>query len=678
MDIESLRDTFRDEARELLEQMEMPLMELERTPDNPELINTVFRALHTIKGSGSMCGYSELAKFTHDLETVFDSMRNGELRADSRIIDLTLKAKDCIKTLLDENDNEEEQAARNRLLGELETVISRGVEVNEKDEDTETALVLDHSEIHEIDDHLFRIIFMPSPLILSRGIKVEPMLSELAGLGDCNIRADISSIPPIDELVPEICYMNWIIELNTDRGINSIKDIFIFAEDYAELVIKYTDGFQLNNEVFSKEDLASSIMTRFTRSSVNVERRGRTAEEALVFDRRKGDSSTMRVKNEKLDTLVNLVGELVTLQARLNQESAHAALPEFISISESLGRLTGELRDTTMSVRMVPISEIFNTFHRLVHDLSAGLGKKMKLITSGGQTELDKNVIEQLKDPLMHLIRNSADHGIEPVDDRIASGKDTEGIITINAEHAGANVIIRVSDDGAGLNREKIKQKAIERNLLAPGEYDDRQIFSMIFEPGFSTAAVATDISGRGVGMDVVKRNIEKLRGTIDISSEEGMGTDVMLTIPLTLSIIDGFMVDIGSSLFIFNLSNVKECLDFTSKAENGSDTQFIINLRDELVPCIDLRKIFGRDRMWSAYPQIVIADIAGERFGFLVDRVIGKYQTVVKPLSRGSRTSDMIAGATILGDGSVALILDANAIVRFMSGQADGSLMEQ
>jgi len=669
MEIDTIRETFRDEARDLLNQMEMPLMELENSPDSPELINSVFRALHTIKGSGSMCGYSDLARFTHDLETVFDCMRNGELRADSRIINLTLKAKDCIRALLDETDTDDERARREELLSELESITKNStlkaasIHAGHDEESGDAAVPR--------DDH-FRIIFMPSPLILSKGIRVEPLLDQMKALGECRIRADVSSIPPLNELVPEICYMNWIAELVTDRGILSIKDVFVFAEDYAEIVIKYNEGFQLNNEVFSKDELAAAITRRFERTTVNVERRGRPGEDNVVFDRRKSDPSTIRVKNEKLDTLVNLVGELVTLQARLNQESSQAGLPEFISISESLGRLTGELRDNTMSIRMVPVGEMFNTFHRLVHDLSGGLNKKIKLVTSGGQTELDKNVIEELKDPLMHLIRNSADHGIEDVDSRILCGKEPEGVISIEAEHSGANVVIRVSDDGGGLNRDRIKEKAIAKNLLSPGDYDDRQIFNMIFEPGFSTAAVTTDISGRGVGMDVVRRNIEKLRGTIDISSTEGAGTEVTLVIPLALSIIDGFMVDIGASLFIFNLSNVRECLDFNAESGDETEKQFVINIRGEIVPCIDLRKIFGINRMWSSYPQIVITEISGERFGFLVDRVMGKYQTVVKPLSRGSRSSDMIAGATILGDGSVALILDANAIIRLMSEQAD------
>jgi len=401
------------------------------------------------------------------------------------------------------------------------------------------------------------------------------------------------------------------------------------------------------------------------------------AQEKAVFDRRKSDTTSIRVKNEKLDTLVNLVGELVTLQARLNQESASAQVPEFISIAESLGRLTGELRDNTMSIRMVPISDTFNSYHRLVHDLSGALGKKIKLITTGGETELDKNVMEALRDPLMHIIRNSCDHGIEPVEERVSGGKDESGIIQLAAEHSGANVVIRISDDGGGLNREKIRARAIERELLQPGEYDDRQIFSMIFEPGFSTAEITTDISGRGVGMDVVKRNIEKLRGSIIVESVEGEGTSINLTIPLTLAIIDGFMVELGGSPFIFNLTNIRECLDFSSKEERDDESNFIINLRGEVVPCIDLRTVFGYDGDEAAYPQIVISEIADERYGFLVDRVIGKYQTVVKPLGKGSSNLDMIAGATILGDGTVALILDAHCIIRSMSSSAKGSLSE-
>jgi two-component system chemotaxis sensor kinase CheA len=499
-------------------------------------------------------------------------------------------------------------------------------------------------------------------------MKIEPLLHELAALGRCSVRIDTGSIPDFDEIVPERCYVNWIIDLYTGKGVGAIKDVFVFAEDYSELIIKTANGFYVNNAFFLKEDVS------LPKEIVQKSGMSRRAGDGIISDRRKIDATSIRVKNEKLDTLVNVVGELVTLQARLNQESTRARMPEFISIAEQLGRLTDELRDSTMSIRMVPLSDTFNGFQRLIYDLSAALNKKMKVVTSGGETELDKNVMEGLRDPLMHLIRNSADHGIEKPQERKESGKDETGTISLVAEYAGSNVKIRISDDGGGLNREKIRQRGIERELIGNGEYDDRHIFSLIFEPGFSTAEATTDISGRGVGMDVVKRNIEKLRGSIDINSTEGEGTTVTLTIPLTLAIIDGFMVELGGGLFILNLSNVRECLDFTKAEREEGDGQFIINLRGDLIPCIDLRKVFKMNGDSHEFPHIVITEIDNIRYGFLVDRVIGKYQTVVKPLARGSHNRDMIAGATILGDGSVALILDAASIVKDMISTVDGN----
>jgi len=678
MEVEALREIFREEASELLAQIEMPLIELESNPSDMELINTVFRSMHTIKGSGSMCGYSELSGFTHNLENLFDCLRKGKLSADEKIIRLSLRAKDCMKSLLDGIDSEEDRAERDGILEEVQT-ITGGMTCREAESEVEAeddTLPCDEA-VNSLSEK-YRIVFMPKPDILSRGIKIEPMLAELASLGNFRARVDTAAIPDFDDLEPEECYLSWVIDLETERDVYDIKNVFMFAEDYSEVVIRYSDGFFLNNAFFRNEEeegVEKKVLPML--SLMDGKAVKNAAQEKAVFDRRKSDTTSIRVKNEKLDTLVNLVGELVTLQARLNQESASAQVPEFISIAESLGRLTGELRDNTMSIRMVPISDTFNSYHRLVHDLSGALGKKIKLITTGGETELDKNVMEALRDPLMHIIRNSCDHGIEPVEERVSGGKDESGIIQLAAEHSGANVVIRISDDGGGLNREKIRARAIERELLQPGEYDDRQIFSMIFEPGFSTAEITTDISGRGVGMDVVKRNIEKLRGSIIVESVEGEGTSINLTIPLTLAIIDGFMVELGGSPFIFNLTNIRECLDFSSKEERDDESNFIINLRGEVVPCIDLRTVFGYDGDEAAYPQIVISEIADERYGFLVDRVIGKYQTVVKPLGKGSSNLDMIAGATILGDGTVALILDAHCIIRSMSSSAKGSLSE-
>ncbi|HNX23932.1 MAG TPA: chemotaxis protein CheA [Spirochaetota bacterium] len=672
MEIESIKEIFKEEAYELLAQIDHPLMELEKTPDNPELVNTIFRTLHTIKGSGSMCGFDELARFTHDLESIFDCMRKGLFKADHKIIGLTLKAKDCMRSLLDGSNSIDDSNLRNEILEELKTV-TEGRSCADMDEPeqaeegkkTGPAETASHAEEH------YKIIFMPAPDIFLRTMKIEPLLHELSALGRYSVRIDAGSIPDFDEMDAERCYVNWIIDLYTDKGIGAIRNVFIFAEDYSELIIKTSNGFYVNNAFFLKEDVAVPKEIIQPRGSGLPSRR---AGDGIIADRRKVDATSIRVKNEKLDTLVNVVGELVTLQARLNQESVKVRMPEFISIAEQLGRLTDELRDSTMSIRMVPLADTFNGFQRLIYDLSGALNKKMKVITSGGETELDKNVMEGLRDPLMHLIRNSADHGIESPAVRREAGKDETGTISLLAEYAGSNVKISIADDGAGLNREKIRNRAIEKNLLGTGEYDDRQIFSMIFEPGFSTAEVTTDISGRGVGMDVVKRNIEKLRGCIDIESSDGKGTTVVLTIPLTLAIIDGFMVELGGGLFILNLSNVRECLDFSNVSRDDGDGQFVINLRGDIIPCIDLRTVFKMKPDNTEYPHIVITEIDSIRYGFLVDKVMGKYQTVVKPLAKGSHNRDMIAGATILGDGSVALILDAASIVKDMISSAEGN----
>ena len=558
---------------------------------------------------------------------------------------------------------------RNEILEELKEITEGQIsDVEESTVLQEAEATISVPETVSTGREHYKIIFMPAPDIFLKTMKIEPLLDELSTLGECNIRIDIDSIPDFDELEPEHCYLNWIIDLYTDKGIGSIRNVFIFAEDYSELVIKASNGFYVNNAFFQKRDVP---VPEEVEAGKIYERPSRRAEDRIATDRRKGDKTSIRVKNEKLDTLVNVVGELVTLQARLNQESIKSRQPEFVSIAENLGRLTDELRDSTMSIRMVPLADTFNGFQRLIYDLSAALNKKIKLVTTGGETELDKNVMEGLRDPLMHLVRNSADHGIESPAVRKEAGKDETGTVGLIAEYAGSNVKIRISDDGAGLNREKIRKMAMEKGLIGAGDYDDRQIINLIFEPGFSTAEVTTDISGRGVGMDVVKRNIEKLRGSVDVESSDGSGTTVILTIPLTLAIIDGFMVELGGGLFILNLSNVRECLDYSEVSREDGNGQFVINLRGDIIPCVDLRTVFKIRGEKSEYPHIVVTEIDNIRYGFLVDRVIGKYQTVVKPLAKGSHNRDMIAGATILGDGSVALILDAAAIVKDMISSA-------
>ncbi|HPW52333.1 MAG TPA: chemotaxis protein CheA, partial [Spirochaetota bacterium] len=633
---------------DLLKNIELPLMELEERPDDTELINSVFRSMHTIKGSAGMFGFNDISAFTHDIESTFDLVRKGELALTSEIIELTLKAKDCIRELLYKNDSDEEKDKRGMILIRFAEITggskkTEAPSVSSKDEAEEKSIQSDAEKHDELpgESAAFNIKFAPQKEILLRGVRIPPLFDELAALGKTSVKADISSVPELNDFDPEHCYLSWDINIETDKTEADIRSVFIFVEDYAAISIK-----KLGN--IAKQDSQKTSPTQ---------------KSSLVVDRRRSDSTSIRVKNEKLDTLVNLVGEMVTLHARLQQESNKAELPEFVSIAESLGRLTADLRDIAMSVRMVPLTETFSSFNRLVFDLSKNLGKKMRLVTEGGETELDKNVIEELRDPLMHVIRNCADHAIEMPEERIKNGKDETGSIKLWAEYTGANVRIGVADDGIGLDRDKILAKALERGLPVASDADDKTIFSLIFEPGFSTAEKTTDISGRGVGMDVVKKNIEKLRGSIDISTEKGKGTTITLTIPLTLAIIDGFMTEVCSQAYIFNLSHVRECIAYNA-SEESSEIQGLVRIREDYIPFIDMRRLFGVDGEPRLYPQIVVAEVEGTQIGFLVDKVVGHCQTVIKPLGKGVKQADMFSGASILGDGSIALVLDINHLI--------------
>ncbi len=642
-----LSQAYIEETNDLLTDIENSLMQINNGHDNPEVVARVFRSLHTIKGSSGMFGYIEISSFVHDLETTFDNIRKGKLKLSRGIIDLTLKAQDCIHNLLLQKDSEEEKNKRDFILNELKKVTGSDQGIRK-----EEASVLIQDSVQKQDTATdtdssggienYRITFRPSTDIFLRGIRLRPIFRELADMGKFNLRAELLDFPDFDDIEPEKCYMVWEATLVTDRGIGDIKNAFMFVNDFAKIEI-------------TKDEVIGIVK----KDSANQRPQ-------MVFERRKSDIKTVRVKNEKLDILVNLVGELVTLNARFCQEASQSRVPEFISISESFDRLIADLRDNTMSIRMVPLSELFNSYNRLVFELANKLHKKINLELKGGETELDKNMIEELRDPLMHLIRNCADHGIDLPAERIKAGKPETGTISLCAEYSGSNVLIKITDDGTGLNKEKIMAKAVKMGLIDPSANDEEVIFSKIFEPGFSTAEITTDISGRGVGLDVVKRNIDKLRGSISIQSRANEGTSILLTIPLTLAIIDGFMFEIAGSLFIFNLSSVIECLDYDKSANELSSGQFTINLRGEMISCLDLKKVLGVEGNKYVLPQVVITDIGGERVGFLVDRLIGKYQTVIKPIAKSVNIKDIIVGATIMGNGSIAFVLDINRVVAF------------
>ena len=688
--IDQHRQAFRDEASELLTELESSLLELEETPDDMELIGRVFRAMHTIKGSGAMFGFDAIAAFTHDVETVFDLVRNGRLAVSKDLVNLSLAARDQIKAMLEDAGEEGGDAARRaEILAGFKALVPASAEgapasqpLPEAAEPAVAALVT------------YRLRFAPLLEIFLSGTNPINLLNELRELGNCAVVAQNSVIPPLEAMDPEHCYVRWDVVLTTGAGANAIRDVFIFAEDQCELKLDIIDeegrfdgvvdykklGFILmeRGEITHEEMMA--VLARQKRFGQLAVEAGLVSpdqvESALVEQRhvkvvrqeRQGQDavSSIRVPAERLDQLVDLVGELVTVQARLSQLAIADEEEVVVAVAEEVERLTAELRDNVLNIRMLPIGTAFGKFRRLVRDLAGELGKEIEMTTAGEETELDKTVIERLNDPLVHLIRNSIDHGIESPAAREAAGKPRQGTLHLSAVHSGDSVLITIADDGGGLDREAIRAKAVEKGLIqASAELSDKEIFSQIFAPGFSTARQITSVSGRGVGMDVVKRAIDALRGSIEIASRPGAGTTITVRIPLTLAIIESLLVKVGDDRFVIPLNIVDECVELTRAAEAAAHGRQMADVRGHVVPYIPLREKFAMAGEPPEIQQIVITEVEGRRVGFVVDHVIGEHQTVIKSLGRIYKNVEGVSGATILGDGAVALILDVNQIIR-------------
>ncbi len=685
--------TFIEEAFELLSDLEAALLELEENPSDPELIGRVFRSLHTIKGSGAMFGFENVAQFTHTIETVFDDVREGKLPVTEELVSLTLKARDLIRLMIEAPSDEASlpQDAQT-LIDSFRRIADGG---NLQQTPTQNPKTDSHgqeasSSPHHRPECTYRIRFAPSADIFLTGTNPLLLIGELQFLGECNVFANLDHVPPLDEIDPERCYVSWDVILTTDRGVDAIKDVFIFMDDSSMVditIIDSEDSSLMAEEETKKigeilverhdikgDELARTLSEKKKIGEILVDKglvSKAKVESALIEQehlkkvkkapkREEEAASSIRVPAEKLDTLVNLVGELVTVQARLTQMASIFDNPELVSIAEEVERLTGDLRDNTLNIRMLPIGTTFGRFKRLVRDLSQELGREVEMTTEGAETELDKTVIERLNDPLVHLIRNSIDHGIEPPDVRESVGKPRAGMLHIAARHSGAYVLIEITDDGAGIDKDVIRRKAVEKGLIgADAELQDKEIFSLIFAPGFSTSEKITNVSGRGVGMDVVKRTIDNLRGTVEISSEKGEGTTVTLKLPLTLAIIEGLLVEIDKQFFILPLTIVQECVELSRADVERSHGRDIANIRGEIVPYIRLRESFAIEGKRPDIEQIVITEVERNRIGLVVDNVIGEHQTVIKSLGKVYRDIEGVSGATILGDGTVALIMD-------------------
>ncbi len=691
MDVQ--RQAFKEEAYELLAELETSLLELEETPDDMEQIGRVFRAMHTIKGSGAMFGFEDIADFTHNVETVFDQVRGGSIRVTRELVNLTLSARDHIKDLLDEGGGADEIKA-NGIIVSLRNLLVQ----DDADEEAEAEALPEivHAEPAVPGPVVTcRIRFRPAPDIFASGTNPLLLLNELREMGECSVTAHTEDIPPLKDLDPEACYIFWDIILTTSHGTNAIKDVFIFVLDDCELTIDIVDDGERVVDGAHPDRLGEILVRRGDLSDKHLQKalesqdrlgeiliKEKTASRAAVVSalaeqeqvkkriaqrKETAVSTSIRVPADKLDQLVDLVGELVTVQARLSEKAATETDADLVAIAEEVEMLTGGLRDNAMSIRMLQIGTTFSNFKRLVRDLSGELGKKIELTTTGGDTELDKTVIERLKDPLVHIIRNSIDHGIESPDVRKAAGKPETGTIHLKAQHSGANVLIEISDNGKGIDAEVIRQKATEKGIIPiDADLSEREVLNLIFSPGFSTASKVTDLSGRGVGMDVVKNSIEALRGSIELVSRKGEGTTITLKLPLTLAIIDGLLVTIGGDYFVLPLASVDECVELPRNRDEKRNGRNILNVRGEIVPFIRLRKEYGIQVDRPELEHVVIMETNGKRVGFVVDHVIGGHQTVIKNLGSAFKKARDISGATILGDGTVALIIDVNKILDF------------
>ncbi len=684
----SAAEIFRNEARELLLEIEECILDVEKDSADMDSVNKLFRAMHTIKGSGAMFGFDDIAKFTHHVETTMDLVRSNRMSITKELIDLVLKSNDYISYLFEcfDSQSEIDFAVGDEIIVALHRLNPDRIESYTDDSQPESPV---KETIDDREQISYRISFKPKRHYFANGSDPAIILSELSELGESVVFARLGNIPDVESIHAEECYLEWDILLRAPCTEDDIKDVFIFVEDECDLNIDLintddeADHVRIGEILVDRGEVDTEKLNAFLKTQKPIGEllvenkiiKPEALESALIEQnqidkiksvKQKNEvTSTIRVPADKLDSLVDLVGELVTVQARLAEKTMYSKDAELSLISEEIERLTSGLRDDTMSIRMLQIGSTFSTYKRLVRDLSSDLGKSIELHTSGGETELDKTVIEQLKNPLVHLIRNSIDHGIENKNERLKAGKSEKGIISLSAAHAGAQVFITIKDDGKGLNPEIIKNKAIEKKIIPlDSDMTDAEIFQLIFAPGFSTAEKITGVSGRGVGMDVVKQNIESLRGAIEIESEVGRGTTITLKLPLTLAIIDGLMVVIEDDYYIIPLSSVEECLEIKKEDIDRVEGRNIINLRGEAVPYVLLRDTFGIETQGPDVEQVVITQVGDKRIGFVVDKVIGGHQTVIKSLGKALKNSEYISGATILGDGTVALIIAVNKLI--------------
>ncbi len=669
--IEQATEAFVLEARELLTELEALFLELEDEV-SASRIDEIFRALHTVKGSGSMFGYTALSRFTHHFENAYDLVRSGQLEVERGLIDISLSARDLMVSFLDlGGDGPEAEALLasedvTRIVNQLSGLTGQSCGEARPDQGGAHAVEPGDATCSPAEPHglrKFRIKFRPALDALRNGMRPDLLLKELEDLGKTSFELEISAVPRLTELDPTDGLIGWVLEVETPEGREAIEDVFIFADD-ADLTIE-----EVSEETPQSDDVAN-LQAEADQPATPVSRPGAEAIPGTVGTPKQtstAKSESIRVTSSRLDDMMDALGELVIAQARLEAVCEEVGNSTLETVVEDMQRLVMGLRDATLSIRMLPVESVFGKFRRVVRDLSADLGKDVRLLTEGGETEIDKNVIDRISEPLVHMIRNSIDHGLETAQERADLGKFAQGTVWLSACQEGGEILVSIEDNGKGLDAEAIRRRAIERDLIsAEADLNEQDLHQLIFEPGFSTAEVVSSVSGRGVGMDAVKTTIDALGGSINVLSRAGQGTRITLRLPVTMAIIDGLRVRLGESVYVIPLSAVEECVEM-DEAENARDSgRSLIQIRDETVPYLELDKLFGQEACPEEGRRVVVVRVDGMRAGLIVDDILGQGQTVIKGLSIYHRDIPGLGGATILGDGRVALIIDVATLIRW------------
>jgi two-component system chemotaxis sensor kinase CheA len=655
---------FVSEAREQIEGIEQLLLQLETAPDDRELLDALFRCAHTVKGSAGLFGLDAVVDFTHHVETLLDRLREGQLLLTPALSTLLLRSNDEIRSLVDAAAGQGTEDRRE----EREALVER---LRDAAGDTRAAQDVVADADAPAGPGRWRVSVTFGTDIFRNGMDPLAILAYLGGLGRLtSIACRDTAVPPLEHLDPESCHLGFDLELETDACRAEIEHAFAFVRDDVELEIRRIDG--RCSEPQADDTAAAAAQTDIDAAAGP----GATAARAArPGDGAPADGATryIRVPADRLDEVINLLGELVIAGAGASLLARQSGQGALVEANAQVGRLVEEIRNGTLQLRMVPIGETFARFRRVVRDTAAQLGKDVALEVVGGETELDKGMVERIADPLMHLVRNALDHGLESPADRAVAGKPPRGRLVLAACHESGSVLIRITDDGRGIDRRKVLARAWDRGLVERGVTpSDDEILGLIFEPGFSTAEQVTNLSGRGVGMDVVKRNVEALRGHIGLRSDEGEGTTVEIRLPLTLAIIDGFLIGVGPSRFVIPLEAVVEVVE-SRVAQGAFDARGrgLVELRGQPLPVVGLRALYALESPHPERSSIVVLHAAGRRYGVVVDQLLGQHQTVIKPLGRMFRSLRGMSGSTILGNGEVALIIDVGALGELAAADA-------